>query len=49
VGQGGVLGCLSIGCTADITVFSASPFDVETAEISSLEFEAVYLAGEIVN
>lgn len=49
VGQGGVLGCLSIGCTADITVFSASPFDVETAEISSLEVEATYLAGEIVN
>jgi predicted amidohydrolase YtcJ len=47
VGQDGVLGCLAVGCTADITVLSASPWDVEAAALSSLTVEAVYLAGEV--
>ena len=49
VGQGGVLGCLSVGCTADITVFSDSPYEVETAALSTIEVEAVYLAGQEIN
>jgi predicted amidohydrolase YtcJ len=46
VGQDGVLGCLAVGCTADITVLSASPWDVEASALSELTVEAVYLAGE---
>ncbi|MFT5679152.1 MAG: putative amidohydrolase YtcJ [Myxococcota bacterium] len=49
VGQDGVLGCLSVGCTADITVLSESPWDVEPAELSGLTVEAVYLAGEVID
>jgi predicted amidohydrolase YtcJ len=48
VGQGGVLGCLSVGCTADITVLSESPYAVEPSALSSLDVEAVYLAGQLV-
>lgn len=49
VGQGGVLGCLSVGCTADITVLSESPATVDASDLSALEVEAVYLGGVQVN
>jgi len=45
IGQDGTLGCLDIGCQADIVVLSDNLFEVDANEIPDLDVRAVYISG----
>lgn len=42
------LGCLDVGCVADMTLFETDPATLDASELSTLEIEQVWVAGQRV-